>query len=63
MGPKEEIRQAKAAARERAAAGESLGDIALALNMEFEGFYHVERGRLVRDNDVDYLPSVIILQE
>jgi hypothetical protein len=60
MGPKEEIRQARERARELAK-GQPLRDVALALNVEFEGFYHVERGRLVRDHEVDYLPAIVIL--
>lgn len=61
MGPREEIKQAKETARELAKAM-PLQSVAIKLNLDFEGFYHVERGNLVRDNDVDYLPTILILK-
>lgn len=63
MNVKEEVKQAKEHAGFLHAKGLPLGEIMTGLNVAFEGFYHIVEGRIVRDQDADYLPPLFIFQE
>lgn len=61
MSLKDEIRAAKALARELKEGGEEVAEIALRLNREFEGFYYKAAERVFMDNTPDYALPVRIL--
>lgn len=61
MNSKTELREAKERAKELKDAGLFPEQIVRKLNIEFEGFYYVRNGAVLRGNDIDYLPDTPIV--